>query len=471
MIAAAFQNEWWDSNWCVQINADGSLTMRPPGAVPASALADDAATAYQFRLVEYNFPLIWGLAIQMYESTLVADDSRVDQFLDGKSSALTAQEQLGKSIFEGKGKCVACHDGAETTGASVSNVVNAQELLERMIMGNDGIAVYDNGFYNTGNTPCAGLQADSTQGRCDDLGLGATIGPLDLPLSNSRFFQRSENIAQAPPIATRPDESPLLANPQPLDPTERVAVDGAFKTPGLRDVELTAPYFHNGGMLTLKQVVDFYNRGGDFARVNQNNLDPNIVPLGLTPAEKDALVAFLMAFTDERVRYERAPFDHPQICVSNGAIGDNHSVIADPTATGKAMADPPTCVPPVGRLGRAVPDQNFLNTPPVPPPPLVPILAVQPGSITFTTRIVGGSQLPGQVLQITNQGSGSLTWSATKTASWLSLSFTSGTAPSSPVVLVSPVGLGVGSYTDTITISAPGCSPVTLAVTLNITLL
>jgi len=45
--------------------------------------------------------------------------------------------------------------------------------------------------------------------------------------------------------------------------------------------------------------VDFYNRGGDFARVNQNNLDPNIVPLGLTVAEKNALVAFLMAFTDE----------------------------------------------------------------------------------------------------------------------------------------------------------------------------
>jgi hypothetical protein len=91
--------------------------------------------------------------------------------------------------------------------------------------------------------------------------------------------------------------------------------------------------------------------------------------------------------------------------------------------------------------------------------------------MTFTTRIVAGGQLPGQVLQITNQGSGSLTWSAIKTASWLSLSFTSGTAPSSPVVLVSPVGLGVGSYTDTITISAPGSLPVTVAVTLNITLL
>jgi len=74
-------------------------------------------------------------------------------------------------------------------------------------------------------------------------------------------------------------------------------VDGAFKTPGLRNIELTAPYFHNGGILTLRQVVDSTNRGGDFARVNQNNLDPNIVPLGLTVAEKNAWWAFLMAFT------------------------------------------------------------------------------------------------------------------------------------------------------------------------------
>jgi len=436
--------------------------------VPASALADESAAAYQFRLVEYNFPLIWGLAIQMYESTLVADDSRVDQFLEGNSSALTAREQLGKSIFEGKGKCIACHDGAETTGASVNNVVNAQELLERMIMGNDGIAVYDNGFYNSGNTPCAGLQADDTQGPCDDLGLGATIGPLNLPLSNSRFFQRSENIAQAPPIAVRPDESPLLADPQPLDPFERVAVDGAFKTPGLRNIELTAPYFHNGGILTLRQVVDFYNRGGDFARVNQNNLDPNIVPLGLTAAEKDALVAFLMAFTDERVRYEKAPFDHPSLCVSNGAMLDNHTAVADPTAPGKAT--PVTkCVPPVGRLGLAVPDKNFLNTPPVPTSVNVqPALSVQPGGLTFSTSV--GIQPPVQLLQISNQGGGSLAWSATDTRSWLSLDITSGVAPSSPVVLVNAIGLAPGSYTGTITITAPGVtgSPVNVSVTLTV---
>src|SRR2546426_10470463 len=150
MIAAAIQNQWWDSAFIVQVNPDNSVTILPPATAQAAAINDTSAAANQFELIEFNFSLIWGLAVQMYEATLIANDSRVDQFLDGKSSALTAQEQLGKTIFEGKGKCINCHGGAETTNASVDNVVNAQELLERMVMGDGGIAVYDNGFYNTG---------------------------------------------------------------------------------------------------------------------------------------------------------------------------------------------------------------------------------------------------------------------------------------------------------------------------------
>ena len=109
----------------------------------------------------------------------------------------------------------------------------------------------------------------------------------------------------------------------------RVAVDGAFKTPGLRNIELTGPYMHNGGQATLEQVVDFYNRGGDFARQNRKDLDPDIRPLGLSQVEKDALVAFMKALTDERVRDEKAPFDHPQIFLSNGHAGNELSVQDD----------------------------------------------------------------------------------------------------------------------------------------------
>ncbi len=172
----------------------------------------------------------------------------------------------------------------------------------------------------------------------------------------------------------------------------RVLRDGAFKAPGLRNVELTGPYFHTGSFLTLRQVVDFYFRGGDFPVSNAESRDPHMIdvnmsafalgrtsgddlrqPLnfpagnvtspttpylvsnigfgdglpdtvniydeypdsdhpvtpeptfpGATPADQRAaaiedakvcLVKFLLALTDQRVRYERAPFDRPELFV------------------------------------------------------------------------------------------------------------------------------------------------------------
>jgi cytochrome c peroxidase len=104
------------------------------------------------------------------------------------------------------------------------------------------------------------------------------------------------------------------------------ATDGAFKVSILRNLTLTAPFFHNGGQLTLKQVVEFYNRGGDFAIENLGDLAPNIHPLSLDDGQMDDLVAFLEALTDERVTCEEAPFDHPEIRIANGADGNTTSV-------------------------------------------------------------------------------------------------------------------------------------------------
>ena len=61
----------------------------------------------------------------------------------------------------------------------------------------------------------------------------------------------------------------------------RVARNGAVKAPQLRNVELTGPYFHTGSYLTLRQVVDFYMRGGDFPITNKEDRDPNIVDVGV----------------------------------------------------------------------------------------------------------------------------------------------------------------------------------------------
>ena len=93
----------------------------------------------------------------------------------------------------------------------------------------------------------------------------------------------------------------LGAKPGPASPEDlgRFAIThnpedrGAFKTPSLRNVALTAPYMHDGSVATLEDVVEFYDRGGDGAP-NQSKL---IFKLNLTAQEKQDLVAFLKTLT------------------------------------------------------------------------------------------------------------------------------------------------------------------------------
>jgi cytochrome c peroxidase len=77
------------------------------------------------------------------------------------------------------------------------------------------------------------------------------------------------------------------------------ATSGRFRTRSLRNVELTAPYFHAGQLATLDEVVRFYNRGGDHAGASPENGAPFMVPLGLTDDEVDDLVSFLRTLTSD----------------------------------------------------------------------------------------------------------------------------------------------------------------------------
>jgi hypothetical protein len=107
-------------------------------------------------------------------------------------------------------------------------------------------------------------------------------------------------------------------------------------------------------------VVDFYNRGSDFKDQNIADVPEEIAELGLTPAEKEQLVAFMRALTDERVRHHRAPFDHPQLFLPNGHPTDSKGAIQ----TGKDGRPLSNVIelPAAGRQGfRALP--NFLNIP------------------------------------------------------------------------------------------------------------
>jgi cytochrome c peroxidase len=307
MIEAAFQNEWWDST---ERFDEDCLPTKKSG---------------EYSQMECNFSLIWGLAIQMYEGTLVSDDSPFDNYREGQYDALTQEQVNGFAVFMGPGKCISCHNGPEFTGASVAAITapRIQDLeegvIEHMLMGDGEVAFYDNGFYNLGVRAAA-----------EDVGIGGT-DPWGRPLSHSR-------LAQLGTTQLGDDDLCFLTLSCNVSTGDRVAVDGAFKTSSLRNVELTGPFFHTGRYATLEQVVEFYSRGGDRRLVSGgdttgsgdlgqgggatagSNLDDDIKPLGLTGQQQSDLVAFMKSLTDERVRYERAPFDHPELPLPNGKV-------------------------------------------------------------------------------------------------------------------------------------------------------
>jgi cytochrome c peroxidase len=311
--------------------------------------------------MEMNFSLFFGLAIQTYEETLISNDAPIDRFFEGQPGALTTQQIEGMNIFNGPAGCFNCHRGPLLTGATIAIVPGAaldEVLVERMVMGDGNAAIYDNAYYNIGVRPTF---EDLGVGGKDPFGNDLSFGRqyLDLLRGNKVFDPLTVN----PCFFALPFD-PLDCSLHPNPWTARVAVDGCFKTPSLRNVELTGPYFHNGGQATLEQVVEFYNRGGDSRGLpgadtsgfgpNPSNLDPDIAPLFLTDAQKAALVAFLKSLTDDRVRLEKAPFDHPQLVIPHG-----HSA-ADANQDGRAD-DINLVLPPVGAAGRAAEGLGPLN--------------------------------------------------------------------------------------------------------------
>ncbi|WP_370460650.1 cytochrome-c peroxidase [Brasilonema octagenarum] len=335
LIRDAFKPEWWQSNVVIRVDpktGDRTFINKPKNRL----------STIEYTQMEYNFSLFFGLAVQAYESTLVSADTPFDQFLTGNTSALTSQQQQGWTVFQNKGLCIGCHAGSELTAASVSNVAQRKRIGRAPIPGNPA---EDTGFFRIGVRP---NNEDPGLGALDRSDKDDSGNPLGNPLSEVRLAQQGK-------FKQLLGEDPPTLNP-PLSPSETVIADGAFKAPGLRNVELTAPYFHNGGQATLEQVVDFYSRGGDFG---------GLPVLNLKPEEKQQLVAFLKGLTDERVRKQKAPFDHPQLFVPNGHPGNQYSVTIDPkvkTNDGTTQAtDSLLEIPAVGRNG-GNPLRNFLAT-------------------------------------------------------------------------------------------------------------
>jgi hypothetical protein len=155
------------------------------------------------------------------------------------------------------------------------------ERVERMQMGDGGAALYDHGFYNIG-----------VRSTFEDVGIGGldgSPGAFDLSFARQYKWQLlgrrdrvADNFLVNPCLFASSFNSrncsgqPALRGTSPAT-SPRDAVDGSFKTPILRNVGLTPPYFHNGGQASLHDVVNFYNRGGD--RRGAPNADTSGYPL------------------------------------------------------------------------------------------------------------------------------------------------------------------------------------------------
>ncbi len=300
------------------------------GDRPVAWRVDGNNETQEFTQMEDNFSFYAGLSIMMYVSTQVSDESRYDDYVQGNNYALTPKEKEGLELFMGKGRCIDCHAGPDLTDAGVDLHRQAgRDALVNSFRRRDGkVMLHDRGSFNIG---VRRYDDDAGQGRNDDFG------------NNLTFSEQQEGGPRMDVFYVDPStfDEPMVGRPQ-------AAIEGAFKTPGLRNVELTAPYMHNGGFATLRQVVDFFDRGGDFSEENVEYMHPNVQKLYLNDYEKDALVAFMLTLTDERVRSHKAPFDHPQIFIPVGHTGDHTYVVPDEQGRAETQLAE---VPAVGRFG------------------------------------------------------------------------------------------------------------------------
>jgi len=193
-----------------------------------------------------------GKALASYERTLLSGNSPFARwYFGGETHAVNEEVKAGFAIFADKGKCVACHSVRK-----------------------DSALFTNHEFRNTG---VAHLRLIPEKQVDVDLGGGLIV---QMPR------------AQIDEILTPPSQD-LGRYEVTLDPEDV----WRYRTPSLRNVALTAPYMHNGALLSLEDVIEYYDRGGTGAE----GQDSRITPLHLTLEEKQALLAFLRSLTGDNI--------------------------------------------------------------------------------------------------------------------------------------------------------------------------
>ena len=391
LVRRAFEETYWA--------AEGRFVIQPDGTLVRVNDDDDGG----FTQMEQNFSLFWGLSILLYEATLVSDQSRFDTAdaagcislgdfqIPGGTPAdaqacvdrglLTQKEADGLALFFNQGSCGFCHIPPLFTNAALfaGETGIAEQPIDRNLFPPftpATVPLEDRGFRSVGSRPVE-----------EDLGIGGT-DPWGEPLSFARQLKRFLQDGTPPADGTQvdpcnPSDPTLFASDGICGVTGTAAdalvlqVDGTMKTPGLRNVALTPPYFHYGGYATLEQAVAFYLRGG--SRREASLLDPawsgddsgtgpngdlgapaNLHPdftgdfgtnvpgiievfdIALDPDNgKDqrygieAIADFLRSLTDTRAACDEAPFDHPSLTIPDGHAPDGSDILTELPAVGQ----------------------------------------------------------------------------------------------------------------------------------------
>jgi len=209
--------------------------------------------------------------------TLVNRGYGGSQFWDGRARSL--EEQVLKPIQDPNEMDMTLEEVSSRIGLTRQEISRSLSSYLRSIRsGNSAFDRHVNGDPQAlTEEQRRGLQVFRVKGNCNACHVGPNF--TDERFHNTGVSWREERWL---------DEGRFGVTMRPED-------RGAFKTPTLREVALTAPYMHDGSLATLEDVVEFYNRGGK----SNPHLDSEIQPLHLSEEEKRALVSFLRALSGE----------------------------------------------------------------------------------------------------------------------------------------------------------------------------
>ena len=275
--------------------AIGADTMRFPLSgkpKPTTAGAPDGiweAMTADDRAIVNRVLANWGKAIAAYEYQLISVGSPFDQFVSAgrDSDAISGAAKRGARLFVGKAACIDCHSGPHLTDEQFHNVGVPQT----------GLAVPTTSLCptNTDDSVC-----DCVDGpRCDPWGAREGLRRLQTDMRIKTWLRTGAYSDDTS------DSSRAAYYAFPLDDLE-----GAWRTPSLRNVALTPPYMHDGALATLEDVIWHYNTGGRAATGERvGHPAAQLKPIGLTAAESADLVAFLESLTGAPVgaKWAKAP--------------------------------------------------------------------------------------------------------------------------------------------------------------------